>query len=364
MTRSVAPSVDVVRARGGRPDGPPPRPPIGGTFVTHMLQATVARTERLSSDVMQFDLVPHGDGVIFEPGGHIDVFIPHGGGDIVRSYSHVGLGPGRTLQIAVKRMENSRGGSRYMWSLTPGDGIRIAAARNNFPLSYGAPAYHLLAGGIGITPIVGIGRALKAARKDFRLLYCVRDGDDAAFAGMLRAEFGDAFVLHDDTKEGVLDAETFVGSVAPEAELYMCGPLPMMDAINGAWARGGRARAKLRFETFGTTGSADATGFAVTVIETGQRVTVPRDASLLDSLLGAGQPVMYDCKRGECGLCKVEIEDLDGEIDHRDVFLSQADRTRNNAMCCCVSRLKGGHARIRIDAISHGPAPREDAETN
>ncbi|MCG8492866.1 MAG: PDR/VanB family oxidoreductase [Sneathiellales bacterium] len=331
--------------------------------MTYKQKATVIRTKKLSSDVMRFDLVPHGEGVIFEPGGHIDVFIPNESGEIVRSYSHVGIGTNRTLQIAVKQLKNSRGGSRYMWSLAPGDHIQLAPGRNNFPLSYGAPVYQLLAGGIGITPILGMGRALKEARKNFRLLYCVRDGADAAFVDTLREEFAEAFVLHDDLQKGILDASAFVGSLAAETELYMCGPLPLMDAVSAAWGRAGRAPAKLRFETFGTTGNAESMDFKVTVIETGETVTVPRDASLLDSLIEAGQPVMYDCKRGECGLCKVEIEHLQGDIDHRDVFLSESDREHNTSMCSCVSRLKGGHARIHIDSISHGPSAHHEVET-
>lgn len=316
--------------------------------------ASVVGQEKLSSDIMRFDLMPHGDGIFFEPGGHVDILIPIDGGTQVRSYSHVGIGPDHSLQIAVKLMPDSRGGSSYMWKLRPCDEIKVQAARNNFPLSYAAERYRLLAGGIGITPIIGMARALKEARKEFELLYCVQKADDAAFLDELEAEFGECFSLNADDVQGMPDLGEFVAQTPLDAEVYMCGPLPMMDAVKHAWARDGRATARLRYETFGSTGAADAMPFSVTVMETGETITVPKDSSLLEELIRTGHPVMYDCRRGECGLCKVEIDELEGDVDHRDVFLSGEERRQGRSMCACVSRLSSGHARIHIDHISHG----------
>jgi ferredoxin-NADP reductase len=318
------------------------------------LTAVVTNVTKLSSDIKQIELLVQGGGILFEPGGHIDVLVPIEGRIVTRSYSQVGIGSDRTLQIAVKLMRNSSGGSRYMWSLDTGDQIRLMSARNNFPVSYSASSYHLLAGGIGITPIFAIARALKAARKKFQLLYCVSEAHDAAYVEHLQREFGSAFVLRADSTDGQLDAFDYLAGLEPSAELYMCGPLPMMQAVKAAWKNSGRPEAKLRYETFGTTGHTDATEFSVTVVETGTTVIVPKDQTLLDSLLSAGQPMMYDCRHGECGLCKVQIEELNGEIDHRDVFLSEAERCEAKAMCACVSRIKAGNARIRINSISHG----------
>jgi vanillate O-demethylase ferredoxin subunit len=309
---------------------------------------------QMSSDVMLFELAPVSGALGFEPGGHLDVHLEVEGRQLLRSYSHVGIGPDRTLQIAVRRMPNSRGGSRAMWGLRPGAEITVSAARNNFPLSYAATCYRLLAGGIGITPMIGMARALQAAGRDFTLTYCVRDATDAAFAEELRSELGDRLELRSDIEHGRLDAAAFVADTPEAAELYMCGPLGMMNAVRDAWAAAGRPPARLRFETFGGAGAAGDTPFAVTVAETGARVEVPASATLLEALVAAGQPVLSDCERGECGLCKVEITESDGAIDHRDVFLSDAEKTCGASMCACVSRLRGGHAHIRINAISHG----------
>lgn len=319
-----------------------------------LLEATIVATDRPCPDVAQIDLLPHGEGIVFEPGGHIDVHLPLEGGVQVRSYSHVAIGPDRSLRIAVKLLPDSRGGSRAMGRLRPGDRITISAARNDFPLSFAAPRHAFLAGGIGITPILAQARALKQAGRDFTLRYCVRDRASAPWIAQMQAEFGAAFTLHDDSAQGLLDAPTFVDGLGPETELYLCGPYPMMAAVKSAWAAAGRAPARLRYESFANSGATDSVPFTVRVVETGAEVAVRRDQSLLDALLMAGQPVMYDCRRGECGLCKVEIEEIDGEVDHRDVFLGE--QGRKGALCACVSRLRGGTAQIRIDSISHGPS--------
>ncbi|PTX03398.1 PDR/VanB family oxidoreductase [Pararhodobacter aggregans] len=322
--------------------------------MSDLIEATIVATARPCPDVAQIDLLPHGEGIVFEPGGHIDVHLPLEGGVQVRSYSHVAIGPDRSLRIAVKLLPDSRGGSRAMGRLRPGDRIRISAARNDFPLSFAAPRHAFLAGGIGITPILAQARALKAAGRGFTLHYCVRDRASGPWIAEMEAEFGASFTLHDDSAQGLLDARAFVAALDPETELYMCGPYPMMAAVKSAWAAAGRAPARLRYESFANSGASESVPFSVRVVETGAEVTVRRDQSLLDALLMAGQPVMYDCRRGECGLCKVEIEEIDGDIDHRDVFLG--DQGRKGALCACVSRLRGGTAQIRIDSISHGPS--------
>lgn len=135
--------------------------------------------EQLCSDVRQIDLLPHGEQIAFEPGGHIDVHLSLEEGVQTRSYSHVAIGPQKSLRIAVKLLPDSRSGSRFMWGLALGDSIDLSPARNDFPLSYGAEEYALLAGGIGITPIIAHSRALKSASRRFSLHYCVRNASDA-----------------------------------------------------------------------------------------------------------------------------------------------------------------------------------------
>lgn len=151
-----------------------------------------------------------------------------------------------------------------------------------------------------------------------------------------------------------MDAAAYISALPPQTELYMCGSYPPMAAIKTAWQAADRPTALLRYESFVNSGAADAMPFSVTVVETGAKIEVRRDLSLLDALLSADQPLTFDCGRGECGLCKVEIEDIDDEIDHRDVFFSDEDHDSKEVLSACVSRPKGGHARIRIDSISLG----------
>ena len=71
-------------------------------------------------------------------------------------------------------------------------------------------------------------------------------------------------------------------------------------------------------------------------------VKVPADRSLLEMLESHGVPCLADCLRGECGLCAVEVLEVQGRIDHRDVFFSAAEKSGNQRLCACVSRACGG----------------------
>lgn len=330
--------------------------------MTNKIDVRIEKIKQLSSDVRMFDLAPLGSGIKFEPGGHIDIDIPLGLKTQQRSYSHIGIGSNQTLQIAVKLSPNSRGGSDYMWRLTVGDTIKAKAAKNNFILSYDDDDYELLAGGIGITPIIGMARSLRNLGKRVKLRYCVRSSDDAPFVDEISEEFGSDFVLHDDKTCGTLDIPSMINGFHKEAAFYMCGPVPMMDVAKGAWLSAGRKSNKLNFETFGSSNEVAAYEFKVTVVETGVTINVPADMTLLDALLSEKQQVLFDCQRGECGLCVVEIDCLNGKIDHRDVFFSDAQHAANDAMCACVSRLSSGSARISIDSILHGRTEKDSSK--
>lgn len=308
----------------------------------------------LSSDVRLFCIEFDNGGPRFEPGGHVDFELPLAEGHALRSYSMVGTdGPG-TLMVAVRLSPESRGGSAYMWRLSADDRIVVYAKRNNLPVTFAGDRYVMLAGGIGITPLVGIAQALLAAGKEVRFVYCVRDATDAPFVDKLAGMLGGQFELHDDRVDGLYDVSRLVDHIAPDAYLYMCGPVPMMDVVNRRWRHGNRSSDHLRFETFGTSGGLPAAAFDVKVVETGDVIHVTPRQTLLEALLGAGQPVMYDCRKGECGLCKVRVVEFDGKLDHRDVFLGDDEKAAGTEMCCCVSRVFGRAATIQIDSILHG----------
>jgi len=225
-----------------------------------------------------------------------------------------------------------------MHALRRGQQIQITQPLQNFPLSYGRPAYVLAAGGIGVTALVGMAKALRERGADYRFVYGARSRKLMAFVDELAAEHGDRLELYVDDEDNRLDVRALVDSCPPDAELYVCGPIPMLDAIRAAWARAGRPPFGLRFETFGSSGRFAPEAFRVRIPRLGLETTVAHDVSMLEALEAAGADMMFDCRRGECGLCEVRVLGVEGAIDHRDVFFSESQHSRGDRMCTCVSR--------------------------
>ncbi|MGA8712811.1 MAG: PDR/VanB family oxidoreductase, partial [Roseiarcus sp.] len=250
-------------------------------------------------------------------------------------------------RIAVKRLKESRGGSAYMWSLAPGARLSVSAPANHFELGLGRPEYLLLAGGIGITPVFTHALALARAGAAFRLLYACRGRRDAALAAELAEEIGDRLRLFVGEEGSRVDIQEEIARLHPQGEFYVCGPIGMLEDAKRAWAASGRPVDKLRFETFGSSGRRPSVAFTVRIPRLGKAIPVGANESLLEALEGAGIDMIYDCRRGECGLCALPILGVEGEVDHRDVFFSDAEKTANAKLCTCVSRVYG--ASITLD---------------
>jgi vanillate O-demethylase ferredoxin subunit len=226
-----------------------------------------------------------------------------------------------------------------MHERAPGDRLRITQPLQDFPLRVGAPSYVLLAGGVGITAIRGMASTLKRFGSDYTLHYVGNSRARMAYLDNLASTHGERLVTHITEEDGRMSVDDLVDGVAADAELYMCGPIRLMEAVRRAWERGGRDMTALRFETFGNSGWFAAEPFDVEVPRLGVTVTVDPGESMLEALERGGVEMMYDCRRGECGLCEVEILALDGAVDHRDVFYSEREKEPNAKMCCCVSRV-------------------------
>jgi vanillate O-demethylase ferredoxin subunit len=288
------------------------------------------------------------------PGEHVDVHVTIDGAVQVRSYSVVDAAPdGTELAISVFRSPNSRGGSVFMHGLEPGQVLGITQPLQNFPLRVGAPAYVLLAGGIGITAIAGMAALLRRLGADYRLVYVARSRAAMAYLDDLTALHGDRLEAHVDDEGTSLDVPALVAGVREDAELYMCGPIRLMDAVRRAWADRGLDRTSLRYETFGNSGWFEAEPFTVRIPRLGVEAVVDSDESMLEALERQGVDIMSDCRKGECGLCQVSVLALDGRIDHRDVFYSDRQKSAGTKMCCCVSRAVSAEAGAAPDA---GPA--------
>ena len=316
-----------------------------------MLQATRRREARvlaardLSAHVREILLGPEGGATPWTPGAHIDVSLPLTGGAQVRSYSLVGEAAG-AYRIAVKREDEGRGGSRFMHTLQPGAKLFVSEPRNAFALDYTRPAYLLVAGGIGVTPIIGQAQALARHGAQLRVALAARTRADILFHDDFARALGERVAIFLSSEGNRIDPAQEIASLADGGELYICGPLPLVDAFRKAWKKAGRPQHLFRTETFGSSGEFAAQPFKVNLPALGRTVEVAADCSMLDALEAAGVEMISDCRRGECGLCAVDVLESNAQLDHRDVFFDEHERKESKKICACVSRAVGGEISI------------------
>lgn len=301
-------------------------------------EAVVESFRDVTPTVREFTLRPSGGALPHAPGGHLQLQILVGDRPHTRSYSLIGAPDPLVYRIAVKRLDDGRGGSLAMWRLSVGDRLRVTEPQNHFPLDLQAPAYLLVAGGIGVTPLVFMAQTLARRGAPVRMCSGARTEAELAYGDDLRTALSDRWVPAVGER---VDFAAEVAALPPGGQLYICGPVAMLDAARRAWAAAGRPEADLRYETFGSSGRYAPLPFGVKVPRHGVDITVPTDSSLLDALELAGVPALHNCRRGECGLCAMDVVDLNGEIDHRDVFLSDHEKQQNHKICVCVSRVVG-----------------------
>jgi len=315
--------------------------------------ATLRSTLDITPDIRLFEIEASGAFVAPTPGSHIQVTVYIGGRPDVRSYSVIGPCTDGVYRIAVKLLRHSRGGSAYMWKLSEGARLAIATPQNHFALSHQCPEYLLLAGGIGITPIYAMALALSQANAKFRLLYCCRGRADLAFAAELKDRIGDRLTILLDEDGERLECAAEIGNLDRDGELYVCGPIGMLETAKRCWRDSGRLAGQLRFETFGNSGRFASEPFKVRLPRLGLEVDVAANQTILDALEAAGVEMIFDCRRGECGLCALAIQETSGSVDHRDVFFSDAEKSANRMLCTCVSRVVGGS--ITLDTGDRSP---------
>lgn len=315
---------------------------------TMRLQVKAVRDE--TADIRSYILAAPDDQVLpaFEAGAHIDIHLPSG---LVRQYS-LFTDPieRQSYGIAVLRAAGGRGGSAELHeSVQLGDLVRISGPRNNFPLADDATRHVFVAGGIGITPILSMVRVVSRRGQDWFLHYCVREADKAAFLDLLmQPPHVDRVQLHIDGGN-VSNGLNVVAMAAAERGqgvcLYCCGPEGLMHAVKEAcstWPDDA-----VRFESFGNRADAitDVRGwFEVEIAGTGQILTVRDGETILEVLHRHGLFVPSLCKAGVCGTCVVDL--LEGEVDHRDTVMSEAEKRNKIAVCC--SRARTERIKIRI----------------
>jgi ferredoxin-NADP reductase len=315
--------------------------------------ARIKRISDISSTIRLFEIAPSAGVEPWRPGAHIGVQVHCGERQERRNYSLLDIGrDDASYRIAVKRIADGLGGSLHMWSLAAGDEIGITQPEDDFELGLDAPAYVFLAGGIGVTPLISMAREVSHRGTSVQFHYAVRSRADAVFADLLRDWLGDALHLHVSAEGQRLDVERLIDGSRSDAELYVCGPVGMLDAARSAWLKAGRPEERFRFESFGSGGHHANQAFTVSLPRYGLELPVSAHESILAALEAAGVEILSGCRRGECGLCAVDILECDASVDHRDVFFSDAEKAAGARLCTCVSRPTGG--RIVIDTDYRG----------
>lgn len=278
----------------------------------------------------------------FEPGAHLPVSVRLRNGEWVqRNYSLLSDPANRThYRIGVLAELQGRGGSLYLHeSVKAGDMLETMTPRNGFPLDIHAEHSILLAGGIGITPLLSMLHTLKAENKSCELHYSARSLTDLAFRANIERLAGEQahFYASDEPGEERIDMERILAEPAAGVHIYVCGPRPMIIFVRDLAQARGWPTEQIHFESFGVAASPQDRELTVTLAKNGKKLVVPASSSILDALLDAGVAVPHDCKRGECSLCITRV--LDGIPEHRDLCLSAEERSES--LCTCVSRAEG-----------------------
>ncbi|GMQ88446.1 MAG: hypothetical protein BMS9Abin08_1692 [Gammaproteobacteria bacterium] len=285
----------------------------------------------------------------FQPGSHLQVKVQlPDGGEAERHYSLLSDPNDREFyEIGVLAEPGGRGGSLYLHEqIHEGDVIESRAPKNEFPMAGSVNHSILIAGGIGITPILSMLHRLASERQSFEMHYSARMVTEFAFRERIEQIAGDSarFYASRDPHGQRLDLERVLSTPRPGVHVYVCGPRRMISAVREIAAAQDWPSVQIHFESFGVQPLADDRPLRVHLAKSNITLTVPAERTILDTLLEAGVDVPHDCKRGECTMCTTRV--LDGEPDHRDLCLSSEEQA--SSMCVCVSRARGGELRLDL----------------
>ncbi|CAL9598647.1 Carnitine monooxygenase reductase subunit [Streptomyces sp. enrichment culture] len=307
--------------------------PVSGRPRSRALRLLVTAHEEIADGVVQLRLEGH-DLPRWAPGAHLDLVLPSG---LVRQYSLCG-DPEDTSSytVATRLVPDGRGGSREVHEqVREGTELEVRGPRNRFPLVE-ADSYVFVAGGIGITPVLPMLRALPDGT-EWRLLYGGRTRASMPFLEEVVKIGGDRVTVVAEDEDGLPDLDALLADVPEGAAVYCCGPEGLMAAVEERFPG-------VRTERFAPRTAAGGEGaFEVELRRSGVTLTVPADRSVLDAVRDELPNTAYSCAQGFCGTCQQRV--LEGEVDHRDELLTDAER--GDSMLICVSRARS--ERIVLD---------------
>jgi vanillate O-demethylase ferredoxin subunit len=321
--------------------------PRGGMSVlTDRFPMQVISRDMLTAQIASFELAEPRQQILppFEAGAHIEVDVRPG---LLRRYSLCGDPNDRSrYRIAVQRDPHSRGGSQAIhenWRV--GDLVTASAPRNNFPLAIIDAPTILIAGGIGITPLLAMAFELTQRERPFELHYAARSSSHMAFRQQLAdSPFWKAvrFYFDDGPPEQRFSIERLVETLPRNAHVYVCGPAGLNAGVMDATQRAGFPNQHLHQETFAVGRSgADNRPFTVEIARTRQQFDIPADHTILEVLNRNGVFIPSMCRQGICGICITNV--LSGQIDHRDNYLAPDERAKSDVMLPCCSRTATHH---------------------
>jgi len=303
------------------------------------MRLKLVRKVTLATDICGFELADPAGGALpaFSAGAHIDVHLDPG---LVRQYSLCNNPEDRhRYRLGVLRDANSRGGSLAMHALEEGAELEVGEPKNHFPLAPDAGHSLLVAGGIGITPLLCMAERLAHLGASFEVHYCTRSPDRAAFRDRLSLpDLAARSRLYYDSEGGRPDFTKLFAAPAPGTHLYVCGPGGFIDLVLDHARAAGWDETRLHREYFAApiTETGEDRPFQVKLASSGQTVEVAAGQTVVQALAAAGVDILTSCEQGVCGTCLTRL--LAGEPDHRDLYLTEEEKAANDQFLPCCSR--------------------------
>jgi ferredoxin-NADP reductase len=307
------------------------------------LQVRVADVATVAENIKHFRLQSVDGSPLppFSGGSHVVVSMNHEARRIRNPYSLMGSTLDRShYEITVLKTVDSRGGSTFMhdW-VTPGTQLIISHPVNLFPIDHRGRKHILIAGGIGITPLIPMAEQLALWNRPFELHYAMRDAARGAHAERLKAAFGERVQLYRNSEDERIPLASLLERQPLGTHLYVCGPERMIEAVLDGARAAGWPNENVHAERF--VGPPGGAPFLVRLARAGITVEVGEHQSVLEAIEAAGVEPPYLCRGGACGQCETTVVSCDGSLLHNDHYLSPRDRESGIKIMICVSRLRG-----------------------
>lgn len=303
----------------------------------------VAEIEQVAAGIKRFKLVPLASDALpeFSGGAHTIVTMRDGDRLIRNPYSLMGSPyDASSYEISVLRTEDSRGGSAFLHDkVSEGAELKISQPVNLFPVDRRGRRHLLIAGGIGITPMLAMMKQLAREDAPFELHYAMRTEGRGAFWPLLKSLYGRRVHTYFDDQGQTLPLARLLESQPLGTHLYVCGPEGMIDWVLKSARAAGWPDENVHSERFLAPPAGQP--FRLELTRSKKSILVGEHQSLLEAIEAAGIDAPYLCRGGACGQCETAVVSCDGTLAHNDHYLSEADKRSGKKIMICVSRIEG-----------------------